>query len=469
MAKQRKYDKDYLKLGFTSIVENGLTKLQCVKPLCNVVLSVEAMKPSKLKRHLESKHPQHAGKDLSFIQGNEASLKRQKLDYEGYFLQQNKALVEASNETAFAIAKQTKPNSIGETLVKPCVITMVKLVLGENCTKKIEQISLSDDTVKRRIAHMSLDVKQQVINEIKSSPFFAFQVDKSTDVALCAQLLVFVCYIHEHDIKNEFLFYTPLKTTTRSADVFETISTFFDTEGLEWNKVCGICTDGAPAMLGSKSGFQAKVKDKSPQEKKVFIVLHIVTLLPVTHYLVKCTTVNSRLFKVFCKDMSSDHEVLLFYWAVRWLSKGSVVSRVFELREELKDFLRLTGQKTIVAALNNEECSKRLAYLSDVFGHLNKLNLKLQGPKLNFITFKDSLCGFIAQLQNWRRKVNLGNIAMFENLSDLHDSGIGPTEQLKSEISEHLHALEKELGSLLSRCCGRTRKQTDKKPFFASF
>ena len=189
-------------------------------------------------------------------------------------------------ETAFAIAKQTKPNSIGETLVKPCAITMVKLVLGENCAKKIEQMSLSDDTVKRRIVHMSLDVKHQVINEIKSSPFFAFQVHESTDVALCAQLLVFVRYIHEHDIKNEFLFCTPsLKTTTRSADVFENISTFFDMEGLEWNKVCGICTDGAPTMLVSRSGFQAKVKEKSPQAK-VFIVSYIATLLPVTHYLV---------------------------------------------------------------------------------------------------------------------------------------------------------------------------------------
>jgi len=127
------------------------------------------------------------------------------------------------------------------------------------------------------------------------------------------------------------------------------------------------------------------------------------------------------------------------------LSKGNGVGRVFELREELKEFLQLKGQETFVAALNDEECSKRLAYLSDIFGHLNKLNLKLQGPELNFITFKDSLCGFIAKLQNWRRKVNLGNIAMFENLSDLHNSGIGPTEQLKSEISEHLHAPEKEL------------------------
>ena len=88
--------------------------------------------------------------------------------------------------------------------------------------------------------------------------------------------------------------------------------------------------------------------------------------------------------------MSSDHEVLLFHCAVRWLSKGNVVGRIFELREELKEFLQLKGQKTFVAALNDEECSKRLAYLSDVFGHLNKLNLKLQSPELNFIMFKDS-------------------------------------------------------------------------------
>ena len=148
--------------------------------------------------------------------------------------------------------------------MKPCPITMVKLVMGETCAKKIEQLSLSDDAVRRRVVHMSLEVKQEVINELKSSPFFVFRVDESTDVALCSQLLVFVRYIHERDIKNEFLFCTPLKTTTRSADVFENISTFFDTEGLGWNKVCGICTDGAPTTLRSKSGFQAKVKEKSP-------------------------------------------------------------------------------------------------------------------------------------------------------------------------------------------------------------
>ena len=49
MAKHRKYINEYIKFGFTSISENVMTKPQCV--LCNAVLSVEAMKPRKLKRH----------------------------------------------------------------------------------------------------------------------------------------------------------------------------------------------------------------------------------------------------------------------------------------------------------------------------------------------------------------------------------------------------------------------------------
>ena len=269
--------------------------------------------------------------------------------------------------------------------------------------------------------------------------------------------------------------------TTRSTDVIETIFTFFNTEGLEWNEVCGICTDGAPAMLESKSGFQAKIKEISPQTKGFPCIMHryalscdtlssslkeVLNLMTKLVNYVKGSALDSRLFKEFCKDMSSDHEVLLFYDAVCWLSKRNVVGRIFDLREELKEFLQLKGQKIFVAELNDEECNKRLAYLLDVFGHLNKLNLKLQGPELNFITFKDNLCGFIAKLQNLRCKVNLGNIVMFENLSDSHKSGIGPTEQLKLVISEHLHALQKELNRYFPDDAER-RKQTGKKPFFA--
>ena len=79
---------------------------------------------------------------------------------------------------------------------------MVKLLLGETSAKKIQQVPLFNDTIKRRNSFMSTDVKQQVNAEIRSFLMFAEQLDESTDVASCLRLLVFVRYIHKKDVKE---------------------------------------------------------------------------------------------------------------------------------------------------------------------------------------------------------------------------------------------------------------------------
>ena len=94
--------------------------------------------------------------------------------------------MEASYEIAFEIAKQKKPHTIGETLLKPCMIKAIHLVLGEASAKKMQQISLSNNTIQRRISNMSMDVKELVLTEIKASPLFSFQLDESTDVNSCS-------------------------------------------------------------------------------------------------------------------------------------------------------------------------------------------------------------------------------------------------------------------------------------------
>ena len=58
MAKSRNFLESYLKMRFTSVLENGKEKAQCV--LCCSVLSNKARKPSKLKPHLQQKHPERA-------------------------------------------------------------------------------------------------------------------------------------------------------------------------------------------------------------------------------------------------------------------------------------------------------------------------------------------------------------------------------------------------------------------------
>ena len=73
---------------------------------CNETDCNDAMKTSKLKRHLHGNHSEHKQKDLSFFKRKEVSMKWQKLEVGRYFVQNNVAGVEASFEVAFEIAKQ---------------------------------------------------------------------------------------------------------------------------------------------------------------------------------------------------------------------------------------------------------------------------------------------------------------------------------------------------------------------------
>ena len=83
------------------------------------------------------------------------------------------------------IAKQCKSYTIGD-FIKPCPSEMARSVLGEESKMKLQQISLSNDTVQLRIPDLSDNIKEQVIEEIKNSQLalFSIQLDKTTDVPL---------------------------------------------------------------------------------------------------------------------------------------------------------------------------------------------------------------------------------------------------------------------------------------------
>ena len=60
--------------------------------------------------------------------------------------------------------------------------------------------------------------------------------------------------------------------------MFELVDNFFKENGLQWSKLVGCTTDGAPAMLGRKFGFQARMKVVSPSVIFVHRFIHRFTL-----------------------------------------------------------------------------------------------------------------------------------------------------------------------------------------------
>ena len=64
-----KYDDEYLKFNFTLTKSNVDEKPQCV--LCSEVLASNSLKPSKLKKHLDLKHPSSLNKHIVFFKRQE--------------------------------------------------------------------------------------------------------------------------------------------------------------------------------------------------------------------------------------------------------------------------------------------------------------------------------------------------------------------------------------------------------------
>ena len=326
--------------------------------------------------------------------------------------------------------------------------------------KKISSLSLSDNTVQRRIEEMSEDIKNQVVEQIKQSPFYVLQLNESTDVSSCAQLMVYVRYIHNCDFKEELLFCRPLDSQTRGIDVFNKVDTFFACEGIDWGKVGAVCTDGAPSMLGSHSGFQVRVKQIVPGVITNHCMIHREALasktLPISLNLVlqvvikivnfvKSSALNTRLYRNLCLEMDAIQMNLLYHTEVRWLSRGNVLKRFLDLKDETVEFLKLHKKICWLDFFDDKEWISKLCYLCDIFERLNTLNTSLQGKQSNIMNFVDKLSAFQVMLDLWEGKINAGRLAMFSHLcSYCEDSNYEISESLKNDIASHLHSLKNE-------------------------
>ncbi|XP_066978797.1 protein FAM200C-like [Macrobrachium rosenbergii] len=159
-AKKWKYLHEYIRSGFVSLHKEWDTEVpQCV--ICFKTLSNDGMRPSRLEHHLKTTHPALTDKPRAFFETKKHSLKQAKLDG-------------------------------------------TELVLGKDSANKLSQISLSNDTVKRRIDEMSQDIKEQILDQVRASPLCAIQCDEMTDITQCCQLLMYTRFVSE-EVQEEFL------------------------------------------------------------------------------------------------------------------------------------------------------------------------------------------------------------------------------------------------------------------------
>jgi hypothetical protein len=130
---------------------------------------------------------------------------------------------------------------------------------------------------------------------------------------------------------------------------------------------------------------------------------------------IRSKALNTRLFKSLCEGAGADVVSLLMHCEVRWLSRGKALGRVFHLRKEIQAFLKSKSDAR-ANLFSDHSWLVQLAYLADIFQHLNTLNLSLQGDDRDVFHSMDKVNAFKGKIVFWKSDIGKRNFMQFPNL-----------------------------------------------------
>ena len=362
----------------------------------------------------------------------------------------------ASYKASYRIALAGEAHTIGESLIKPIMTDVASCVLDEESVEKLKTVSLSNNTVGRRIDDIPRNIETQLISRLRDCDAYALQLDESTDVAGLAILLVFVRYPFDKRIEDDLLICKSLELRTAGSDIFNAIDDFIKAHDISWEKCILVRSDGAKSMTRKLNGAVTKIKNVAKNCKSLHCIIHRYALVTkkmspslekvldeavqIVNF-IKSRPLQNRVFKQMCESMDSGHKSLLLHTEIRWLSRGKVLTRIFELRKELMSYFQ--GSKFHLSdRLTNPDWLLKLAYLADIFSKLNETCVRLQGRELSVFQAQDKMTSLLRKLQFWSSVVGKKTFTCFTHLSELIEKfGENLPDTIASEIEDHLSSL----------------------------
>lgn len=85
----------------------------------------------------------------------------------------------------------------------------------------------------------------------------------------------------------------------------------------------------------------------------------------------------------------------------RWVSRGTVVTRPFELRVELLIVFKGNDKASFSAFLDDTKCMLKLVYLADIYRHLHTLNTLFHNPKENILISSNKTVALFKNMFSW--------------------------------------------------------------------
>ena len=291
----------------------------------------------------------------------------------------------------------------------------------------------------RRIEDIAGNLELQLQREVANFDFFSLALDESCDVRDTAQLLVFVRGITDFKITEELAAMRSMKGTTTGSDLFMEVNACMDTLGLKWERLTGVTTDGCPSLTGKNVGLLKRMQDKvteiNADQKVVFLhcILHqhvlcksvlkiddVIDVVTKIVNFIRARALNHRQFVALLEEHETEHSDISYHTAVRWLSLGKVLKRVWDLKAEIREFCEKKGKD--IPELSDEKWMADFAFAVDVTGLMTALNTKLQGKGLFVHEMHNLVKAFMTKLQFLSRQLESNNLTHMQTLKEVTPS-----------------------------------------------
>lgn len=409
--------------------------------ICNDKIS--SMKRSNIKRHFDTRHATFAAKYP--VGDNRNKVCRELLSTVQASQQQLRVWAKqgdfnsASFAGSLAIVRSGKPFTDGD-YAKSFMLDVANELFDDfkdkdKIIKRIKDMPLSARTVHDRAIMMSNQVEKKQVNDINAAEFFSLALDESTDVSHLSQFSIIARYVDGDSLREESLAVLPLKGTTRGEDLFKSFMEFANEKNLPMDKLISVCTDGAPCMVGKNRGFVALLRE---QENRPILSFHCILhqealcaqmcdkqlddvmslVIRVVNFIV-ARALNDRQFKALLDEVENNYPGLVLHSNVRWLSRGKVLSRFAACLSEIRTFLQMKGIQ--YPQLADTEWLLKFYYLVDMTGHLNHLNVKMQGIGNTVLSLQQAVFAFQNKLEIFTADIETGRLLHFEKLKVFKD------------------------------------------------
>ncbi|XP_066901420.1 general transcription factor II-I repeat domain-containing protein 2B-like [Halyomorpha halys] len=152
-------------------------------------------------------------------------------------------------------------------------------------------------------------------------------------------------------------------------------------------------------MVGLHKGFIGILNEKATDlivQKDCLIVIYciihqynlcgksirlqnVINVVVKTINFIRSRGLNHGQFKAFLDEISTKYDDVTYYCEARWLSKGKILKRFYELRNEIAEFMQIKDKPLSELSDPKWICDFwTSSFLVDLTGYLNVLNLKLQ-------------------------------------------------------------------------------------------